>query len=275
VQIRDQWTGGKVDFSRVGGGLALYAQFINPGLPVVTDVRLRRAMLHALNREEMAEVLQAGVGQVAHSYLFPSDPEYRETEASVVRYAYDPRRSMQLLEELGYVRRPDGAFQDQAGQRLSVDVNTTSADFNQKTILSVADSWQRIGVGVDVTIVPPQRARDLEYRANFPAFTMTGARNGVRTLRNLHSSQTPLPETNYVGNNSSRYRSGELDGLIDTYFRTIPRPERILVLSQILRHVSENLNWMGLTYDVDSTAIGNRLKNVGPVPWNSHLWDVT
>jgi peptide/nickel transport system substrate-binding protein len=230
--------------------------------------------MHALNREEMAEVLQAGVGRVAHSYLFPNDAEFRETEGSVVRYDYDPRRATQLVEEIGYVRRPDGAFQDVAGQRLSVEVSTTTADFNQKTILSVADYIQRVGVGVDVVMIPPQRARDLEYRSNFPNINITGARNGIRTLRNLHGSQAPLPETNYLGNNTSRYRSAELDGLIETFYRTVPRPERIGVLSQILHHISENLNWMGLTYDVDSTAIGNRLKNVGPYPWNSQLWDV-
>jgi peptide/nickel transport system substrate-binding protein len=273
IQIRDQWTGGRVDFSRVGGGLALYAQFINPTPAVVADVRLRRALYHALDRQEMADVLQAGVGRVAHSYLFPNEPEYRETEASVVRYEYDPRRTQQLIQELGYTRGPDGKIQDVASQRFAVEVTTTSADFNQKTILSVADYWQRAGVTVDVVIIPPQRARDLEYRANFPGFTLTGARNGVRTLRNLHSSQTPLPETNYLGNNSSRYRNADLDALIDTFFKTVPREERIGVLRPIVRHVSEHLNWMGITYDVDPVMIGKRVRNVGTMPWNSHLWE--
>jgi peptide/nickel transport system substrate-binding protein len=274
IQIRDQWKDGKVDFSRVGGGLALYAQFINPNPVVVTDIRFRRALYHALNRQEMADVLQAGVGRVAHSYLFPNEPEYRETEASAIRYEYDPRRAAQLIEELGYSRGTDAAFQDGAGQKLSLELTTTSADFNQKTILSIADYWQRSGVGAEVVIVPPQRARDLDYRSNFPGFTLTGARNGVRALRNLHSSQTPLAQTNYLGNNSSRYRSPELDGLIDGFFMTIPRQERIRLLQQIVRHVSEHLNWMGITYDVDPIMIGNRVRNAGTMPWNSHLWEV-
>ena len=93
-------------------------------------------------------------------------------------------------------------------------------------------------------------------------------------MRNLHSSQTPLAQTNYLGNNSSRYRSPELDGLIDGFFMTIPRQERIRVLQQIVRHVSEHLNWMGITYDVDPIMIGNRVRNAGTMPWNSHLWEV-
>ena len=274
VQVQDQWRGGRVDFSRVGGGLALYAQFINPRPAVVVDVRFRRAALHALDRQEMAEVLQAGVGRVAHSYLFPNEREYGETEGSVVRYQYDPRRAIQLVEELGYTRGADGRFQDAANQSLSVEVTTTTADFNQKTILSIADYWQRVGIGAEVAMIPAQRARDLEYRSNFPGFALTGARNGTRTLRNLHSSQAPLPATNFLGNNTSRYRNSELDLSIDTYSRTIPRPERIRILSEIVHHVSDQLNWMGITYDVDPTMIGNRVKNAGTLPWNSHLWDV-
>lgn len=274
VQVRDLWKGGKVDFSRVGGGLALYAQFINPATPVVADVRFRRAAYHALDREEMAEILQAGVGRVAHSYLFPNEREYRETEGSLVQYQYDPRRAVQLIEELGYTRGTDGRFQDAANQKLSVEITTTTADFNQKTILSIADYWQRVGIGAEVAMIPSQRARDLEYRASFPGFALTGARNGVRTLRNLHSSQAPLPETNFLGNNSSRYRNPELDVAIDTYFKTIPRPERIRILSEIVHHVSDQLNWMGITYDVDPTMIGGRVKNASTLPWNSHLWDV-
>ncbi len=274
VQVQDQWRGGRVDFSRVGGGLALYAQFVNPSPPVVTDVRFRRAVLYALDRREMAEVLQAGVGRVADSYLFPSDREYRETESSLVRYEYDPRRAIQLIEEVGYSRGADGRFQTAAGQKLSLEITTTPADFNQKTILSIADYWQRIGIGTEVIIIPPQRARDLEYRANFTGFALTGARNGVRTLRNLHSSQAPLPTSNFQGNNTSRYQNPELDSLIDTYGKTIPWPDRMRVLGSILHHVSDQLNWMGLTYDVDATMIGSRVKNAGPVPWNSHLWDV-
>jgi len=274
IQVQEQWGGGRVDFSRVGGGLALYAQFVNPSPVVVTDVRFRRAVLYALDRREMAEVLQAGVVRVADSYLFPGEREYRETESSLVRYEYDPRRAVQLIEELGYSRGADGRFQNDGGQKLSLDISTTPADLNQKTILSIVDYLQRVGIGPEVVMIPPQRARDLEYRATFPGLSLTGARNGARTLRNLHSIQSPLPTNNFLGNNTSRYQNAELDSLIDTYGKTIPYQARMRVLGSIVHHVSDQLNWMGITYDVDPTMIGNRVKNAGTLPWNSHLWEL-
>ena len=110
-----------------------------------------------------------------------------------MRYEYDPRRAAQLLEELGYTRGPDGVAQNASGQKLAFEVSTTPADLNQKTILSIADYLQRAGMSPEIVMIPTQRARDLEYRATFPGFSLTGARNGIRTLRNLHSTQAPLP----------------------------------------------------------------------------------
>ena len=48
----------------------------------------------------------------------------------------------------------------------------------------------------------------------------------------------------------------EFDGLLDKFVSTIPWAERIQVLRQVMRHISENLNQMGLFYDMEFTQIG-------------------
>jgi len=77
--------------------------------------------------------------------------------------------------------------------------------------------------------------------------------------------------------------NAELDGLVETYVRTIPLPERISVLGRIIRHVAEQLPVMGLYYSGTPDAFANRLANVstrsrgttGTNPaWNAHEWDV-
>ena len=75
--------------------------------------------------------------------------------------------------------------------------------------------------------------------------------------------------------------SAEYDGLIDRYFATIPWPERMDVLGQIIRHTTENLIVLGLFYDAEPMAVSNRLTGVdmrkaelsSPV-WNVHEWDL-
>jgi peptide/nickel transport system substrate-binding protein len=67
------------------------------------DVRVRQAIAHAINKEEILEAYYGGIGNVATDFLpeglawaRPDNPE---------AYPYDPERARQLLAEAGY---PDG-----------------------------------------------------------------------------------------------------------------------------------------------------------------------
>lgn len=282
LQVRDQWRDGRLELA-YENWIALYPQFINANPPVVTDVRFRRALLHATDRQQMVDVLMGGLSAVAHSWLRPGQPEYREIEERmVVRYEYDPRRAAQMIEGIGYTKAPDGFYRDSAGQRLSVEARTTVGDdLREKMLLTIVDEWQRVGVATEPVLVPRQLAADLEYRATFPAFELVRQPNDVRGTRSLHSRYTPLPENNFrVTGNRTRYQNPELDALTDRYFMTIPIRERMEVMGQIVHHLSDRVVIMGMVYNASVTLVSNRLLNVGPgregatQGWNAHLWDV-
>jgi ABC-type transport system substrate-binding protein len=198
----------------------------------------------------------------------------------VVRYDDDPRRAVQIIEDLGYVRGGDGIFRDTPGQRLSVEIRTITTDINQKAMLSVADYWRRVGVAVEPVVIPRQLAQEPEYRATFPGFELVRNSADRDGLKRHPSSQTPLSENGWRGNNRTRYVNPEFDALLDRYFTTIPIRERAQVFADIIRHMTDIVLVMGLFYDVEATAIGNRLVNVGArrtgstQSWNAHLWDV-
>jgi hypothetical protein len=70
----------------------------------------------------------------------------------------------------------------------------------------------------------------------------------------------------------------DLDALIERYYVTIPRPERMQVAGQIVHHLSDQVVPVLLFYDVTATAIGSRLRNVswqGNQLWNAISWDVS
>jgi peptide/nickel transport system substrate-binding protein len=192
----------------------------------------------------------------------------------IVKYEYDPRRAAQLLEELGYTRGTDGGLRDGTGSRLVVPLHTTITVINQKATLAVADAWQKAGVGVDMTTIPLQRQSDREYMFTLPAFHLIRIGRGARSFQSLHSAESPLPENNYLGGNRGRYRSPELDALIDRFFVTIPRRENLQVLGQIINHETDQLVLMRVFFDPEATMIGNRLRTVpAGTPWNAHEWE--
>src|SRR6266540_6753023 len=123
LQLRELWGGGRVEMLLLTE-MKLWPQFVNPTPAIVTDVRFRKALMYALNRQEMAETIMAGYSPIAHSVIQPTVPEHAEVQDAAVKYDYDPRRTIQMLEELGYVRGTDNLFHDAAGAPLTVNIQT-------------------------------------------------------------------------------------------------------------------------------------------------------
>ncbi|MBM2812144.1 MAG: hypothetical protein HW416_2903 [Chloroflexi bacterium] len=279
LQVRDDWKDGRIEAGPTNW-IAIYPQFVNPTPSVIGDARFRRAMLHALDRQTLGETLQGGYGSVAHSIQIPDSSDYRVVSDGIVRYEYDTGRAARLLDELGFTRGVDQLLRDVGGQRLSVELRNTGLDIEIKTSLAVADYWQRSGVATEPMPVPPQRARDREYRATYPAFELVGNPNNLASLARLRTSQVPFPENNFTGLNRARYSSPDLDALLEAYFTTIPMPARTALLSQIVRHISDQVVWMGLYDRVDPAMIGNRVWGVTPRTqdatqgWNAQEWEL-
>lgn len=262
----------------------LHAQFIDTNPPVVADPRFRRALLHAIDRQNMADTFIGPKTTVAHSYVGPDTPGYEAIEPSIIKYAYDPRRAVQMIEGLGYTRGSDGFFVDGANQRLRAEIRTTiRAELQPKIVAAVVDYWRQNGVDTEQVNIPVQRQNDREYRATFPAFEMPGGNNDLtpEEIMRHHSSATPLPENRFtVMGNFSRHRSPELDSYLEQFITTIPRTERLQALARVARYESDILPSMGLFYQVDSALIADRIQGVtangrrATQAWNVEQWDL-
>src|SRR5207249_11642765 len=110
---------------------------------------------------------------VAHSWVQADQPEGRAIEGQIVRYSYDPRAAAQRIEALGYAKGADGTFRAGDGSKLSVGLLTHEQNsFHVPTALAVQTHWQRLGLDVQLDILPVARATDLRYRALFPSFIL-------------------------------------------------------------------------------------------------------
>jgi ABC-type transport system substrate-binding protein len=260
-----------------------------PNPAVVADARFRKALIAAIDREEMALTLAYGLLPVGHSYILPNDPEYAELQGSVVRYEYNPRRAIEQIEAMGYVRGADGSFRaDGAGRpdasadgRLTVEIRSSQLDMNRKTKLTVADYWQRVGVAVTPFEDSESMRRDTQHRATYPGFDTVGGSSGVDSFKFYRSSEARYPQNGYVGRNVSNYVNPELDALIERYLVTVPRSERMQVAGQIVHHLTDQLIPIPTFHDGNPTIVGGRMKNVavdvssgGTNTWNAHEWDI-
>lgn len=145
-------------------------------------------------------------------------------------------------------------------------------------MFAVADAWQRIGIRAQPVGIPLSRARDREYRATFPGFDLSGGVGGdVGWLQRLYSSQAPVPENRFTGRNKARNMDASFDALIDQFFTTVPRAERLFILGEIVHHISDQVVTIGLFYSAEPIMVANRLRNVSSsrtnlaaTSWNAH-----
>ncbi len=276
LDVRDRWTDGKIDVGNITSAIVVYPQFIDPSPAIVGDVRFRRALLQALDRQEMADTFQAGLTPVAHAFVVPSHAEFPGVQDQIVRYPYDPRQATDALGSLGYTRGADGTFRDASGAPLGVEIRTSQGDdLQEKSLFGMAGFWQRIGVNVAQVLVPPQQAQGREYRATFPGFDVRRQPGDRAFLERVHGSKTPLPENDFVGNNYNRYMNPDFDALIDRYFATIPVADRTRVLGQIVHHMTDQVLYLTLFYQASPVMAANRLRNVTAFNqgWNASAWE--
>lgn len=280
MQLNERWKAGSID-TTPANWLVMFPQFVNASPAVIGNVQFRRALMHAIDRQQMIDTLMYGQSTIAHSFMFPNQIQYQEIEARLPRYEYNPARALQMIEGLGYARGSDGAFLDRTGERLAVELRTVTVDLNQKVILTVADHWARIGIPTEPVVIPPQRVGDQEYVATFPGFLLYRNPNDVGGFSALHGSKTRLPENGFRGSNNNRYMNPEFDARLDRYLQTIPKPERTSIIGDIIYHIADQVTLMGLFYDSEPTMIGNRLRNVAArhvrstQAWNAYEWDLT
>lgn len=104
-----------------------YVQFVTTKESPLTDVRVRRALNYAVNKDVILDVIFEGTleptGQIAHPQSFGFD-------SAIEAYPYDPDRAKALLTQAGYadgfdmvsLMVPGGANLDQVQQLIAADL---------------------------------------------------------------------------------------------------------------------------------------------------------
>ena len=80
--------------------------YISPVISPTSDIRVRQAILHAVNQEEIVDLVFFGRAPRAYGPLSSDFSEYDPIVETY--YPYDPERSAQLLDEAGWTLGDDG-----------------------------------------------------------------------------------------------------------------------------------------------------------------------
>ncbi len=95
------------------------------GNPILADLRVRQAIVHAADRKTMVEKLFQGMQPVADTWVNPLNPNF---QSEIQHYPYDPAKAKALLAEAGWKPGADGICRNDKGERLSLEITTTAGN---------------------------------------------------------------------------------------------------------------------------------------------------
>ena len=180
--------------------------------PILADLKVRQALLYAIDRQTMVQKLFEGLQPVAATWVNPLSPFYSK---DVPTYAYDPQKARQLLAAAGWKPGGDGICRNLRGDRLNLELSTTSGNRLRELQEQVLQSqWKVVGVEVTIRNEPARTlfGETLKQR-RFAGMVMYGWSSGVADSprQTLASDQIPSQANNYSGANYIGFADPTMD----------------------------------------------------------------
>jgi peptide/nickel transport system substrate-binding protein len=248
--------------------------------PALLDVRGRRAVAHAIDRQALNEGLFNGDGGITEVFITSTFPAYAELDRTITKHPFDPRRTEQLLTEMGYARGADGFF-SRAGERLTVDFRQEAGDQTQREMSIITDSWRTAGIESTVSLISSTQLRDLDYRHAFSGVysggTSAAARGGINAVTTYRTPPggITLNMGNYAG-----WSNPDYDRIHDTFLATLDQGERNRQVIQMVKMLTDELPMTVILFNYNVSAFSSAVRGADPtafdtlINWNVHEWEL-
>ena len=248
---------------------------LNLDNPNLADIRVRRALLHAIDRGAISARLFEGKQPVADTFVHPLDSVYIE---DVRKYPFDTELARTLLDAAGWSDTRDGVRHNAAGEPLRLEIMTTSGNRVRELVEQVIQSNLR-DVGVDLRIRnEPARVffgRTVQQRryTGMAMFAWFSSPQNVPRGQ-LHSTEIPVEKNSWSGQNYTGYRSPVMDEAIDKVEIECGEADQAKWWRTIQREYAENLPVLPLYFRSNAFIMPKWLSGVTPTghQYPSTLW---
>lgn len=256
----------------------------NPSNEWFRDVRLRQALLHAVDRQKMVQTLLGGRVLAADFMMSPKDPSFPDADRRAIKYEYNPAKAKQLLAEAGWKPGPEGVLINAKGERFVVDGVTEAGNKELENVQAVTVSyWKSIGVDVQIKNLSRRLLGDIQYRAK-PGTLQWRERNNSDEYyyTQLNSANIPKPEDRYAGQNFGGWNNLRADEITERLEEILLQPGARLLKAELMRLFTQDLPWLPLYYFSEHVTVRSNVKGVEPrqaagvrnaTVWNIHTWE--
>jgi peptide/nickel transport system substrate-binding protein len=237
---------------------------VNLHNPILSDVRVRKALVYAMNRDELVKALFEGRQQKAIHWMAPIDPWYTEDPSRVVLYPPSRRQAEKLLDEAGWKKNEADGYRYKGGKKLSFSIMTTAGNKVRELVeVFLQNEWKKIGAEVLIKNEPGrvffgETVRKGLYPGMAMFAWMSSPENSPRSQ--FHSEMIPTKANGFSGQNSGGWKNPSIDKEIEELEGEFNPKKRLELVGQILHAYTDEIPVIPLYYRSEVTVTPENLK---------------
>jgi peptide/nickel transport system substrate-binding protein len=235
---------------------------VNVRDPVLRDVRVRRAISYAVDRNSIVKYLRRDLATPAVGVLPPQTWAFAD---DVMRFPHDPDRAGRLLDEAGYPD-PDG---DGPLARLTLTLKVSSFEQYRLQAVVIQQNLKDVGIDLDVRTYEFATlfADVLQGAFQLVSMQWVGVSDPDMLRRVFHSTQIPP-----VGFNRGFYDNPDVDRLIDAATVSTDEEERGRLYAEAQRLIAADVPYISLWYRTNAVVSKRDLANINPPPGADYVF---
>lgn len=229
-------------------------EYVNP--KALLDARVRKAILHGIDRPTLAETMLEDRSMVADTVPPPTVGYYSAIERVVTKYPFDPRRTERLMAEAGYTKGSDGVYTSPTEGRFQVEVRGVSGGQEEQDTNIVASFLREAGMNNNILLLPSSaRAVDDKTKGTFPGLTLNNNTLQIGLgLNKWLTANVGGPHDNWTGGNRMGWSNAEFDRLSEQWATTLDRAQWVQILGQMMKVLSDEMPSLPLYYNFQVVA---------------------
>ena len=238
-------------------------------VPAFRDVRVRRALIHAIDRELLARTVLDGLAPVIDGAIQPLSWAYTD---QVMKYPYDTARANALLDDAGWRDTNSDGIRDQGGVPLAFTLMTQAGFAIRENIAQAVQRQLRdVGVDVKIQLVDGTSISSLWFEGKFDAMLHWWHMPSDPEITLFFASDRTPP----AGRNINYIADDSLDRLMYASDRTVAREARRALLIAAQQRLAELAPEIPLYNVTRLDAVPSTLRNFKGNPTNTGIfWNV-
>ena len=233
--------------------------------PLLADVRVRRALLMAMDRQTLVDRLFQGKQPVAATWVNPLSPYF---DSAIPVVTFDLAAARALLNEAGWTPGADGICRNPAGERLSFEMGTTAGNRLRELQEQVLQSNLK-NACVEITLKnEPARTLFGETlkKRSYTGLEMYAWSSNVTEspLRTLGSLQIPTAANNWGGANYEGFSDPRMDADIAAAEGELDPAKQKLIWADMQRIYADQLPVLPLFFRSEAHVTPTWLRGYVP-----------